>query len=236
MERTLLHKKEVNSTNEYLRSLLKQGWPTSPIAVYADYQEKGKGQRGNHWESEGQKNVLLSILVSDFIHVTDLYTVNLASVLSVAEVLESYHIKAKIKWPNDVFVNDEKIAGCLIENALEGDQIKYCVVGIGLNVNQKYFPKFSACSMQTVTNKEHDRLEIIKALCSQLDKNIALQADELLRKVNERLYKAGEMVTFANERSKETYQVLRMMPNGNLKVARGNHELELQHHLIKWQW
>ncbi|MFY0644864.1 MAG: biotin--[acetyl-CoA-carboxylase] ligase [Bacteroidia bacterium] len=235
MEPTLLHIKEVESTNDYLRSLVKKELPMEPIILLADYQTKGKGQREKGWESEDKQNILASFLVLNIKRIADLPKLNLAAVLSIAETLDEYGLNAMIKWPNDVFIEDQKIAGCLIENSLEGDQVKFCIVGIGLNVNQKYFPKFPACSMRTVTNKEYDRLGILEMLFTQLHHNLIQDIEYLLKKVNNRLYKAGEMVTFATDTSKEDYQVLKMLENGNLKVQKGNQEFELQHHLIKWQ-
>jgi BirA family biotin operon repressor/biotin-[acetyl-CoA-carboxylase] ligase len=107
-------------------------------------QTGGKGQRGNAWLSEPGMNLTFSIVLKGeqvSIDARDQFCISMVSALSVRELLSSLGIEAKIKWPNDIYVKDEKICGILIENSLRGRTIQSSIIGIGLNVNQTVFDK-----------------------------------------------------------------------------------------------
>lgn len=123
--------KTTNSTNTLLRELIAQGNP--PKFIYAGYQTAGRGQTGNGWESEEGKNLLCSILLPPK---KNLFELNVAVSVAVQRILgEDF----TIKWPNDIYYGDKKVAGILIENAIVGSEVKYSIAGIGLNVNQTEF-------------------------------------------------------------------------------------------------
>jgi len=120
--------KRTNSTNTLLRELIAQGNP--PDYIYAGYQTAGRGQTGNGWESEADKNLLCSILLPAR---KNLFELNIIVAVAVQRMLgEDF----TIKWPNDIYWQDKKVAGILIENAIIGNEVKYSIAGIGLNVNQ----------------------------------------------------------------------------------------------------
>jgi len=107
--------------------------------ISAEAQTKGKGQRGNTWLSEPGKNLTFSILLKPtFLDIQQQFDLNRIISLSILEILQHYlpHETIHVKWPNDIYVNDSKIAGILIENTLNRKSISQSIVGIGLNVNQ----------------------------------------------------------------------------------------------------
>ena len=117
-----------DSTNTLLKQLAAEGNP--PEFIYAGFQTAGRGQTGNGWESEANKNLLCSILLPPR---KNLFELNVAVSVAVQRLLgEDF----TIKWPNDIYWQDKKVAGILIENAIIGNEIKYSIAGIGLNVNQ----------------------------------------------------------------------------------------------------
>lgn len=126
--------KTTHSTSTLLKELLAKGeWPEGESFLYAGYQTAGRGQTGNSWESEEGKNLLCSILLPPD---KNLYFLNIAVGVALLRVIgEAF----TIKWPNDIYYEDKKIAGILIENAIIGNEIKYSIAGIGLNVNQTEF-------------------------------------------------------------------------------------------------
>lgn len=141
----ITHFDQLESTNSYLR----QNHPGMPqhAVVTAAYQTAGRGQRGNGWESEPGRNLLFSML---YYPPADLppsrqFQISKAVALAVAEtvdrLLDGYgHPEVCIKWPNDIYVGDRKIAGILIENALQSStRIAHSIIGVGLNVNQREF-------------------------------------------------------------------------------------------------
>lgn len=130
------------STNTLLASMV--GDVEHGTVVLTREQSAGRGQRGNSWEAEPGKNITMSILLKP-LHITPKYMHLISEVvsLSIVKVLR-HHIEpsqgwVSIKWPNDIYVDDKKICGILVENSLMGDYIAHSIVGIGLNVNQQKF-------------------------------------------------------------------------------------------------
>ncbi len=135
---------KVDSTNHYALDLLKQRPPAEGYTVWALEQFAGRGQRGNSWLAEPHTNLTFSIILHPrFLPLAEQFWLTRVMALAVAEFvsscLKSDSLKVAIKWPNDIYVNDQKIAGILIENVLEGSIIKFSVAGIGININQTSF-------------------------------------------------------------------------------------------------
>ena len=130
----------INSTNAWLQqALLEQQLPEG-VLVYTSYQTNGRGQLTNVWESEKDKNLLFSMLFTPvWLPVKDQFVLSQAVALGVVRFLNKFQAGFKVKWPNDIYWNDKKIAGILIENNLQGTVIGSSVVGIGLNINQMEF-------------------------------------------------------------------------------------------------
>lgn len=131
----------IDSTNSYLKNLAVEEFPESFTVVVAEHQLSGRGQMGTVWESDSGRNLTFSVLVNfSKFKITDQFYLSMAVALAVVAVLKEY-VKNKlyVKWPNDILADRNKLAGILIENVLSGHFIKYCVIGIGLNVNQEQF-------------------------------------------------------------------------------------------------
>ena len=128
------------STNTFLHEMMRQDKLPEGFLLYTDFQTAGKGQPGNTWESENGKNLLFSMLLYPHsIKVYEQFILSEITGLAIRKVLEKYTDDICIKWPNDIYWKDKKIAGILIENSLFRDRIDTCIIGIGLNVNQEVF-------------------------------------------------------------------------------------------------
>lgn len=140
---------ETTSTNDALRLLYSQQNLPEGALVHASFQSKGKGQVGNSWESEEGENLLMSVLLyPQFLLAEEQVWLNIICSLAVKDCAESLSKStAWIKWPNDIFINSKKVAGILIENSLQRNKIKYCILGIGLNLNQRQFSIPKAASL-----------------------------------------------------------------------------------------
>jgi BirA family transcriptional regulator, biotin operon repressor / biotin---[acetyl-CoA-carboxylase] ligase len=137
-----------------------------------DYQTKGRGQRGNFWESEEGKNITFSILTyPTFVEVYDHFYLSKVVANGMVQALGQYGIEARIKWPNDIYVGDLKVAGILIENGLMGNNLSHSIWGIGLNVNQRVFASDAPnpVSMVQVLSGELDRNEVLHAVLGAID-------------------------------------------------------------------
>lgn len=142
--------KTTNSTSTLLKQMAAEGNP--PDFIYAGYQTAGRGQTGNSWESEEGKNLLCSILLPPD---KNLYFLNIAVGVALLRVIgEDF----SIKWPNDIYWQDKKAAGILVENAIIGNEIKYSIAGIGLNVNQTEFKSDAPnpVSLKQIRGREYD--------------------------------------------------------------------------------
>jgi BirA family biotin operon repressor/biotin-[acetyl-CoA-carboxylase] ligase len=130
---------EVNSTNSYASKLLGQGAPDGMV-IAARHQTEGKGQRGNSWESAKDKNLTFSIILyPNFLEVQKQFLISKVASLAVYDTLTPMLKNISIKWPNDIYINNSKVAGILIENSFSSKMMGSCIIGIGINVNQNTF-------------------------------------------------------------------------------------------------
>jgi len=152
---------EVDSTNNFLKQTLANSTPlTEGTVIMAESQYAGRGQQQNKWHSEPGKNLTISILLKPaFLPVTQQFNLNLAiSVGIINALIPVLGTGVKIKWPNDVYFNDKKLGGVLIENIIQGQIIKNSIVGIGLNVNQTEFADWvpNPTSVKQILQKDYD--------------------------------------------------------------------------------
>lgn len=174
------HLKTVASTNSYLYAMLKAGTASEGAIVVSDYQERGRGQAGNGWESEPGRNLLMSVLLHPaFLSASRQFSLSIATSLAVLDTLQACGVSAWIKWPNDILTSKGKIAGILIENGITGVHLSHSIIGIGLNVNQVRFPDFPlpATSMALEGAVEHDPWKLAGTLAGNL-RNRYLQLKE----------------------------------------------------------
>ena len=179
----VIHFKEIDSTNNYLKNSYKL--LDNFTFVVADYQSQGKGRNDRTWVSEEGQNLMFSFLIKDPALLKKFSALSIISAIEVAKLLESYKFKGvSIKWPNDVFINDKKVCGIL----LEGQILEYLVVGIGLNVNQKSFPdglRRPATSLSLEAKQDFDIEKLEKELFSSIVKNLSnLNESEYLEYLN----------------------------------------------------
>ncbi|MCL2651268.1 MAG: biotin--[acetyl-CoA-carboxylase] ligase [Candidatus Azobacteroides sp.] len=147
------------STNFELKKLCSEQSLHSFSALVAQKQTSGRGQAGNFWESEPYKNLTFSVvLFPENIPAKQSFIISLIFSLAVKETLDRYIQYVSIKWPNDIYYQDKKICGMLIENEITADFISSSIIGIGLNVNQEQFISNAPnpVSLKQITNKEYD--------------------------------------------------------------------------------
>ena len=149
--------------------------------VWADYQTAGRGQGTNTWESERGKNLTFSILL----HPVDLpanrqFLLSMQVSLAICEALGEHIGDLSIKWPNDIYWRNAKIAGILIENSLQGSVIRDSIVGVGLNVNQRQFMSDAPnpISLWQICEHETDREQLLKDILAALDRLLGQEVRE----------------------------------------------------------
>lgn len=157
----------IDSTNQYLHDLIGQISLEDFAVVTARYQTKGRGQRATTWQSEKDKNLIISVLKKEIdLNPQRQFLLNIVVSLALFKTLETLQIpKLSIKWPNDILSHDKKIAGILIELILKKNTIDKAIIGIGLNVNQTNFKELSsASSLQNITGIHYDLDELLHKL------------------------------------------------------------------------
>ena len=141
--------------------------------IMAEHQYAGRGQQQNKWLSQPGKNLTFSILLKPtFINAVHQFDLTRAISLGVHDaLLPLLGDGLKIKWPNDIYYNDKKLGGMLIENMVQGERINNSVVGIGLNVNQDDFPEgvSNATSVKQILHKDYDLRLLLSEICSQIE-------------------------------------------------------------------
>lgn len=164
MEEKIIRLKEIDSTNRFLRELKDEQEDEMVVAV-ADFQTAGKGQGSHTWESEAGKNLLFSIKVHPhWVPVRQQFLLSMAGAIAIKEALETYVDGITLKWPNDVYWNDKKISGTLIETSIDSKGIKTCIFGIGINVNQEAFHSDAPnpVSLHQILGHEVDKDELLQ--------------------------------------------------------------------------
>ena len=159
-DRVIVRLDETSSTNTELKLLQQKNPLPEGSMVMTEFQTSGRGQAGNSWYSGKGKNLLFSFLLYPrFIQAKDQFIISRIVSLAIIRVLQQYTENITIKWPNDIYWNDKKIAGILIENSLMGQHIEYTIVGIGLNVNEDDFPTHlpNPVSVKQITGDVFDR-------------------------------------------------------------------------------
>ncbi|NLY25156.1 MAG: biotin--[acetyl-CoA-carboxylase] ligase [Bacteroidales bacterium] len=163
-ERKIIRVDEVESTNLYLRQLVREEHPEEGSVVIADYQTGGRGQMGNSWFSAKGENLLFSLLIYPRgVQANEQFIISRIASLAVKNTLDQFTDDIRIKWPNDIYWKDKKIAGMLIENDIQGKEIENAVIGIGINLNQQVFPIGlpNPVSLRQITGVEHQRDHIL---------------------------------------------------------------------------
>ena len=199
-----------NSTNTLLKELAAEGNP--PEFIYAGYQIAGRGQTGNSWESEEGKNLLCSILLPPN---KDLYFLNIAVSVAIIRLIGE---QLTIKWPNDIYYNDKKLAGILLENAIVGSEIKYSIAGIGLNVNQMEFISDAPnpVSLKQITGKEYDIDQLMKDLLEAVHTVLNEPEDVIWSEYKAHLYRREGYWPFEDQNGSFEAHIEDILPTGEM--------------------
>jgi BirA family biotin operon repressor/biotin-[acetyl-CoA-carboxylase] ligase len=213
---------KVDSTNSYCMQLAEKGELEGQV-VAAYFQEQGRGQRGNTWESDVSKNLTFSLLLRPvFMKVEEQFAISKVIALSICDWLKMNEVDARIKWPNDIYVGDKKIAGILIENSFSGSQLDVSVVGIGLNLNQTIFSSDipNPTSMKLLTGNEF-RPEIV---LSELMVSIQMRylqikfglSDKIKEDYLNALYHFQILANYSSVNEKFAAKIIDVKPTGEL--------------------
>ncbi len=210
----LKHLPSIDSTNNYAKEWIAKNSPIDGTVILADEQFAGRGQMGNTWYAEAHKNLTFSIIYqTSFLRATEQFLLNIAVSLGIWKTVDKYlqatnnvntikqALTATIKWPNDIFVGNKKIAGILIENTIQGNFLKNSIIGIGLNLNQTDFEEMDKItSMQLTTGNELQREEFFKDVLLHIERYFLLLKSKKLAQLKSeyiaRLYNYQKVASY----------------------------------------
>lgn len=222
----IIHFKEVDSTNNQIKN--QESDLQNGSVIISDFQTNGKGHHNNYWESEKGKNLTFSILLKpDNILAENQFDISRFVCLALIDYLKSKKITAKIKWPNDIYIDDKKISGILIENSILGNKIKSSIIGIGININQDFFdPNLpNPVSLKQITGKIHDLnkelSQIIIFLNTRFDQLITNKNQQKAEYLNH-LYRINVLSEFKSQDNKFSGTITGITSFGQLQIEVNN--------------
>jgi BirA family biotin operon repressor/biotin-[acetyl-CoA-carboxylase] ligase len=216
----------VDSTNNYAMQGAKSGVAKHGTAYFAHEQTAGKGQRNKHWLSAKGENIILSVILDGTrLSLSQQFNLNIVAALSVLDLFNKYTTNSfKIKWPNDIYWQDRKTGGILIENIIAGSVWKYAIVGFGLNINQTVFDGAlkNPVSLKQITGETYNVVEMAHELCAILENKFRELLNDGFNKLaenyNQNLYKKNETVKFKKETRIFDGRIIRVDEAGRLIV------------------
>ncbi|MGQ0737871.1 MAG: biotin--[acetyl-CoA-carboxylase] ligase [Bacteroidota bacterium] len=220
----------VDSTNNYARQQIHAGLAQHGMTLFAHEQTAGKGQRGRAWASEPGANIAISIVVNPApLPLNRQFQLSACVAVSVHEFFIKYAgNETKIKWPNDLYWQDRKAGGILVESVVSGRESgvgwRWAIIGIGININQTSFPAElpNPVSLKQISGKEHNPVMLAKELCiiieNYFQQLIIKGFDNIYDKYQQYLYKRNEKVKL--KKGNRVFQAIikSVSPSGKLIV------------------
>jgi BirA family biotin operon repressor/biotin-[acetyl-CoA-carboxylase] ligase len=217
----------IASTNDYALELINQGDARDKTVIIASHQTSGRGIDQNFWESEADKNLTLSvILFPDYLSASDQFYISKAVSLGLYQLLRHRLGDAiKIKWPNDFLFKKKKIAGILIQNGIQDNDIIYCIAGIGLNVNQERFSENAGnpISLKMASGKEYNLEILLGELMESIDFYLEMvksgQIEELDTRYLSALFRFEEEAEYIYKGQKIRAVITGVRRSGQLRLS-----------------
>ena len=236
---TFIHLPQTTSTNLWLREHAEDYANEELTVVSTDNQTDGRGCGTNTWESQKGQNLLFSVLCHPKdINATQQFLLLEAMALAVKHTLDKWlpqGEKLKIKWPNDIYWHDRKMGGTLTECALNGQHIKWCIIGTGININQTMFsPQLpNPVSMRQITGHRLSTETLLKSIMASFANQLLLSGekqtaaphpigdtdkDEMQRQYMEALYRRHGHHTYNDAQGEFEAEIIAVAPDGTLTL------------------
>jgi BirA family biotin operon repressor/biotin-[acetyl-CoA-carboxylase] ligase len=197
----LIELESVDSTNNYAMARIHEGLASDGMVYLARHQWAGRGQRGKTWISEPGQNLIMSLIIDPSrLKLTQQFLFSAAIALATLDLMKSFQNNDwKIKWPNDIYWNDRKAGGLLIESVVTGQTWTWAIVGIGMNLNQSSFPAEipNAVSLNQITGVTYEPVNVVRDLVPRIREKISIlhkTPDQILRELNNALYMKDQVI------------------------------------------
>ncbi len=195
-------------------------------AIWSEYQTSGRGQRGHSWYSAEGENVTFSVVLKpSFLPVVEQFLLSEVVALALVDTMAEYGIECRIKWTNDLYASDSKLAGVLIEHQLSTEGIVRTIVGIGLNINQREFPADlpNPTSMALLRSASFDRREVLERYMANLEawygRLLEGNKSAIEERYRELMYHLDEQHIYALASGEKFRAIIRgVRPSGELRL------------------
>lgn len=213
------------------------------LTIVSEEQTLGKGQRGRKWIDSNGQSLLMSLVLTPERDIEQQFAYNVLISLAIADYLQELYENwdIRIKWPNDIIINDKKAGGILIENVIRGNNWAYCIAGIGINVMQERMPDELpyATSLYMESGKLLSILDLVTALRERIFSYLAkdVSSSDMLEYYNQVLYRKDMPQRFKLANDEFTATVYRATPNGMLQLQHANGDIvNYTHGTLEWYW
>ncbi len=227
------HLSSTDSTNLYLRRLIEEGKNLPDMTVVTAFEQTaGRGQKGNSWETEAGKNIVFSLLCHpSFLPPSRQFVLSQCIAIAIADTLSEHIEGITVKWPNDIYWNDKKISGTLIECALQGCTINTCIIGSGVNINQTEFRSDAPnpVSLKQITGKDYDTQLLFEQIINRftsLYETLRNGGEEVVAKqYMQRLYRRNGYHLYEDKNGRFLAQIHSIEPSGHIVLQTSEGEL-----------
>ncbi len=240
---TIIEHNTIDSTNNYAMLLIDANKAQHGLTITALSQDGGKGQRGKTWVDTPGESLLMSIIVNPKQAIREQFAFNAAVSVAIAKVLQKIYRNwdIRIKWPNDIIVNDKKAGGILIENVLRGNQWAYSVIGIGMNIKQERMPPElpSATSLKIASGKEFDIRQLTNEIHDAIMQvvNYPVSGPVSMKNYNDYLYRRGKRQVFRDNKYTWAATIVDAHSDGTLELRYEDGSVTHLHHgQMQWVW
>jgi BirA family biotin operon repressor/biotin-[acetyl-CoA-carboxylase] ligase len=225
------HYFKIGSTNTAAMAAAAEGAPQGSIFL-AEEQTAGRGRGSNSWISERSTGIYCSVILRPPLPPSDVLVISLAAGLAVQAAIQQVdpNVAPDLKWPNDLLIEGKKVCGILTEMNSEATQVRYIVVGIGINVNQASFPpELGATSLRMVTGSEWSRVEVAAVLLKSLDREYRslLESPDAMQSITRLFVERSSWAYGKKVRIEETFSAMEGTTAG--LDARGFLQLKTAH-------
>ena len=239
LENNIIWLEETDSTNKFIKTLVDNNAIKNGTIISAKKQTDGRGQLSNIWLSEPNKNLTFSIYLKTNIKATHQFYISKIIALSIYEFINSITNDVKIKWPNDIYIKNKKVAGILIENTIQGEYITKTIIGIGVNINQTEFDKLlpNPISLKNITNKNYNLKDILAEIDAIIKTKIKLLNNfkTIDKEYNSKLYLLNNKAYFTDNNSIQfTGTIIGTELDGRIKIKTQNLVKRFGFHEIKY--
>ena len=231
----------LESTNNYAAKIIDADKAQAGLTIVAKEQSAGRGQRGNSWKAAHNQSVLMSIVLKPRSPIDEQFVFLSTVSVAVAQAIQSLDqgLRVRIKFPNDIIVNDKKAAGILIENALRGNHWTHAIIGLGINVLQSHFedlPQATSLLMESGKAFSIEELMLL-ARTAIVERLVGEPTEDYVEEYNRLLFKNNERQSIRIEGSLIDVIILGVSRQGFLQVQLPNGTVQkLAHGSFSWIW